>query len=44
MVATSDFSGLARAAAIATIVSLDRYIAVVLSKEIKADSARLRTP
>src|ERR1700679_2600478 len=50
MVATSDFSGLAsstcafaRAAAIAPIVSLDRCITVLLSEEIEADRARLRT-
>src|ERR1700678_4211788 len=49
MVATSDFSGLAssacalaRAAAIAPIVSLDRCIAAFPSEEIKADRARLR--
>jgi hypothetical protein len=49
MVATSDFSGLAssacalaRAAAIAPIVSLDRCMAVPLGEKIKADRARLR--
>src|ERR1700722_17689121 len=49
MVATSDFSGLvssacalARAAAIAPIVSLDRCIAVLPNEKIEADCARLR--
>jgi hypothetical protein len=50
MVATSDFSGLvssacalARAAAIAPIVSLDRCIAIPMGEEIEADGARVRT-
>src|ERR1700684_1458019 len=49
MVATSDFSGLAssacalaRAAAIAPIVSLDRCMIVLLNEKIEADRARLR--
>src|SRR3984885_7007426 len=51
MVATSDFSGLAssawalaRAAAIAPIVSLDRCMIVLLNEKIEADRARLRAP